>query len=185
MWLQPSADGVTDLRMKVMVDVFGRMGAFGLSVIKTKADRTWDEFGVNAAARLGAADVAIPTPATPAGEEMAEQIHTATPATPESTLAELPDPVTRVGASPGKPAANVTAAKSIAAVVGPTGAYAKPGFWSRLFGGAVSTPTPTQSTDIRVEVRRGDTVITVQWPIQAAQECSTWLRTLNASDQTS
>ena len=30
--------------------------------------------------------------------------------------------------------------------------------------------------DIRVEVRRGATAITVSWPCSAAAECATWLR---------
>jgi len=32
--------------------VFGRLGSFGLSVMKTKADRMWEEFGANLAAIL-------------------------------------------------------------------------------------------------------------------------------------
>ena len=32
------------------------------------------------------------------------------------------------------------------------------------------------SHDIRVEVRRGATAITVSWPCSAAAECATWLR---------
>ena len=52
MWLAEREGGGTELRMKVKVDVLGRMGTFGLGVMKTKADRLWDEFGVNAAARL-------------------------------------------------------------------------------------------------------------------------------------
>ena len=50
MWLAEREGGGTELRMKVKVDVLGRMGTFGLGVMKTKADRLWDEFGVNAAA---------------------------------------------------------------------------------------------------------------------------------------
>jgi carbon monoxide dehydrogenase subunit G len=52
-------DGATELRMKVKVDVLGRLGSFGLSVMKTKADRLWDEFGQNLLARL-----APPAPAS-------------------------------------------------------------------------------------------------------------------------
>jgi hypothetical protein len=29
------------------VEIFGRVGTFGLSAMKTKADRMWDEFVVN------------------------------------------------------------------------------------------------------------------------------------------
>lgn len=45
-------DGGTQLRIRVEVDVLGRLGTFGLSVMKTKADRMWDEFGANLLARL-------------------------------------------------------------------------------------------------------------------------------------
>ncbi len=34
------------------------------------------------------------------------------------------------------------------------------------------------SQDIRVEVRRGATAITVSWPCSAAAECAAWLREL-------
>lgn len=45
-------DGQTELRMLVKAQVLGRLGTFGLSVMKTKADRMWDEFGQNLLARL-------------------------------------------------------------------------------------------------------------------------------------
>ena len=32
------------------------------------------------------------------------------------------------------------------------------------------------STDIRVEVRRGASSVTVSWPLQGAGECAAWLR---------
>lgn len=52
MFLEAREDGGTDLRIKVKADVFGRLGTFGLAVMKTKADRMWDEFGTNLIARL-------------------------------------------------------------------------------------------------------------------------------------
>jgi len=55
LFLAELADGQTELRMKIKVDMLGRLGTFGLSVMKTKADRMWDEFGVNLAARLAPA----------------------------------------------------------------------------------------------------------------------------------
>ncbi|WP_455287053.1 SRPBCC domain-containing protein [Cupriavidus necator] len=65
-FLTEQADGSTQLRIKVQVDVLGRLGTFGLSVMKTKADRMWDEFGANLLARLspGGLQVAAPQPAT-------------------------------------------------------------------------------------------------------------------------
>ncbi|MCG2594268.1 SRPBCC family protein [Ramlibacter sp. XY19] len=53
MFLGERADGTTELRIKVKVDVLGRLGSFGLSVMKTKADRMWDEFGQNLVRELG------------------------------------------------------------------------------------------------------------------------------------
>src|SRR5690606_39660448 len=46
-FLSDGGDGVTELRLKVNVDLFGRLGTFGLTVMKTKADSMWDEFGRN------------------------------------------------------------------------------------------------------------------------------------------
>lgn len=45
----------------------------------------------------------------------------------------------------------------------------------------VSLPEPTpqpQLADIRIELQRGATAITVTWPASAAGECATWLREL-------
>lgn len=47
MFLAETEDGGTDLRIKVEVDVYGRLGTFGLGVMKAKASRMWDEFGTN------------------------------------------------------------------------------------------------------------------------------------------
>lgn len=143
MWLQAREGGGTELRMKVKVDVLGRMGTFGLGVMKTKADRMWDEFGVNAAARL-------------AGPTAVEVVEAAAPVPP---VAEAPAPAQPITA-PAVPAIPAPAAPATPAR----------GFWARLRGGS--------GQDIRVEVRRGDTTITVHWPVQASQECAAWLRTL-------
>ncbi len=43
-FLEPLESNLTKLIMKVDVDVLGRIGSFGLSAMKTKADRLWDEF---------------------------------------------------------------------------------------------------------------------------------------------
>lgn len=37
-------------------------------------------------------------------------------------------------------------------------------------------PTPQPAPDIRIELRRGATTITIAWPGQAAGECAAWLR---------
>lgn len=148
MWLDEREGGGTTMRMKVKVDVLGRMGTFGLGVMKTKADRMWDEFGVNLAARL----------APPAEEAVAPAGATEVAA----AVAEVAAPV--AVATPAAPVAPHTLVRPAA----------QTGFWARLFGGAPSVA----SQDIRVELRRGDTVLTVHWPAQASQECAAWLRTL-------
>lgn len=45
----------------------------------------------------------------------------------------------------------------------------------------VSVPLPTvaePAPDIRIEIKRGATLITVNWPASAASGCSAWLREL-------
>lgn len=37
-------------------------------------------------------------------------------------------------------------------------------------------PTDPVAPDIRIEARRGDAVVKVEWPIAAAGECAAWLR---------
>ncbi len=39
-------------------------------------------------------------------------------------------------------------------------------------------PAVAAPADIRVELRRGDTAITVIWPSSAASECASWMREL-------
>lgn len=36
--------------------------------------------------------------------------------------------------------------------------------------------TPVASRDIRIEIRRGNTAIKVDWPEQASGDCAAWLR---------
>jgi len=54
MFLTDKGDGTTELRMKLKVDLFGRLGAFGLNVFKTKADRMWQESIAEFASRIPA-----------------------------------------------------------------------------------------------------------------------------------
>lgn len=42
---------------------------------------------------------------------------------------------------------------------------------------ALSTQaTPASPCDIRIELRRGATTMSIHWPTQAVDECATWLR---------
>jgi carbon monoxide dehydrogenase subunit G len=51
-FLAERGNGTMELRTKANVEVFGRLGTFGISMLKTKADRMWEEFGRNVAAHL-------------------------------------------------------------------------------------------------------------------------------------
>jgi carbon monoxide dehydrogenase subunit G len=51
-FLAEAGNGTMILRTKASVEVFGRLGTFGISMLKTKADRIWEEFGRNIAAHL-------------------------------------------------------------------------------------------------------------------------------------
>jgi uncharacterized protein len=66
-FLSELADGGTELKMVVKVDVVGRLGSFGLSVMKTKADRMWEEFGQNLVQRIDGEDGVKPVAQEPAG----------------------------------------------------------------------------------------------------------------------
>ncbi|RIX71707.1 CoxG family protein [Acidovorax cavernicola] len=172
-FLTPAANGGTDLRIKVSVDVLGRLGAFGLSVMKTKADRLWEEFGSNLAARIEA------------GGSTADAAHPATVAT-VATVAALPMP----SAKPAAPRPEVKPACASTALPG-----AEPqdhmdpaitaatqnvdrnaGWWSRVFGRTSNARSAGQA--IRVEVRQMDKTICVEWPVAAASECREWLKSL-------
>lgn len=154
MFLDELPDGRTQMRMKVKVDVLGRLGSFGLNVMKTKADRMWDEFGVKLGERLapqpGAVTVEAPGPAVAAAPAAA-----APPAPPQPPVAAQP------------------------IVLPPPRA----GWFARLFGSrapaaAGALGAQRQPNDICVEVRRGDATITVLWPVQGGAECGAWLRDL-------
>ncbi len=41
---------------------------------------------------------------------------------------------------------------------------------------AATLPTPQAAPDIRVEVRRANTTIVVNWPLQGGASCAAWLR---------
>ena len=147
-------DGQTELRMKIHVDVLGRLGTFGLSVMKTKADRLWDEFAQNLAARLAPAEVVL---------------------TATETAAEI-----STDAAPAKATGPITATAAEVAT-GPIGAVQTPpaSWWSRVFG-PLSRHSPGGSAPawrhIRVDLKRGNTEITVYWPLEASAECRAWLR---------
>ena len=150
-FLTEQDDGSTQLRITVQVDVLGRLGTFGLSVMKTKADRMWDEFGANLLARL-----------SPQG---AQAVSAAAPA-----AVAAPQPATMPAvAVPAPLAAHNGHARSAPAVNGHGG-----GLLARLFGRAPVQRGP--HSDICVELRRRDETIVVRWPAQYGEQCAGWLR---------
>ncbi|MCP3018023.1 CoxG family protein [Cupriavidus basilensis] len=162
-FLTGQPDGKTELRMKINVDVLGRLGTFGLSVMKTKADRMWEEFGTNLSARLVAPAEAEPAvasaaPAAPAAAQTVAKEQAPSPTSPASAIEGIP----------ARPAAVPDHAVQASASRGT-------GWWSRLF-----SPAPAVDrgplTDICIEVRQPNATITVRWPAQHAGECGAWLR---------
>ena len=142
--------GGTEIRTKTHAEVFGRLGSFGLSVMKTKADRMWGDFGVNLAAILRrdaqAADapLAAAEPAVVSGEA------------PSSQVAPMPF-------APSAPSAKPPKSR----------------WWTRLAGtntqGADSVRDLRLASDIYFEVRRGGDVIKILWPAHEAKEAAAWL----------
>lgn len=157
-FLSEQPDGQTELRIKVLVDVMGRLGTFGLSVMKTKADRMWDEFARNLATRLSpeAPQTALPTVAAAA----APVTELAAPAVPELAQAAVATE-------------RVTAGLRVEGLPASAGAVQTGSWWWRLLrrGPAVATG----GRCIHVEIQRGETRIAVDWPLEGARECAAWL----------
>lgn len=169
-FLTPAADGGTELRIKVNVDVLGRLGAFGLSVMKTKADRLWDEFGANLAARIEAGGLPAAAPApTPSMPNVP-----VAPAIAAAPQPAAPPAVAAVTANSTAPAPQVQAQLSEAPSA--QSAASEGGWWSRLMGSSRSTRAGAPV--IRVEVRQMDKTISVEWPVEAAAQCREWLQSL-------
>jgi carbon monoxide dehydrogenase subunit G len=155
MFLSEWPDGGTELRMKVKVDVLGRLGSFGLSVMKTKADRMWEEFGQNLAKLIESQEDG------PEGPGAAD-------AAPVS--AEAPAPLPSV--PPAAPVRMQDVVKAQAAALQPS----RTGWWPRLLGALSQRSVPTGERHIRVELMREGTALTVHWPVEAAGECAALLR---------
>ena len=183
-FLEPTEDGGTQLRLKVTVDLLGRLGTFGLSVMKTKADRLWEEFGANLKARIESGDVpsasaALPTAAKAGAASpsaAAAPANAGVPPKPQPQVAKAPEP---------SPAGTASARAPTAQVVSPQVSEQpeSPSLWARLFGGARRPAGPEvayEARTIRVEVRQIDRTISVEWPVESADQCREWLRELTA-----
>jgi carbon monoxide dehydrogenase subunit G len=152
-FLSETPEGGTELRIKVNVDLLGRLGTFGLSVMKNKADRMWEEFGQNLAAALEGRDAA----GAAVGSDAASDV-----ASTAALAAALADT-----AQPAPAPAAAAAARSQSA--------AQPGWLARLFG-CRRAGAPGQV--IRVEVRQANQTVVIEWPAAAADQCQDWLREL-------
>ncbi|SPS01977.1 CoxG family protein [Cupriavidus taiwanensis] len=148
LFLTPLDDGGTQLRIRVQVDVLGRLGTFGLSVMKTKADRMWDEFGANLLARL-----------SPQGGQPAAEAAQRAPALAQAAAVAPRTAANGHAALPARPEA-------------PQAAPA--GLLARLFGRGDATRGPL--ADICIELRRPDETIVVRWPAAHGEQCAAWLR---------
>ena len=169
-FLSATPDGGTELRIKIDVDLLGRLGAFGLSVMKTKADRIWEEFGANLAARLesgAGASAAAPQPAGGLSRPAAEAAMQA-PAPVPPAPGPVPDSVKET-AVPG-PGSSAPVSSSQPPTTAQEQDLRGRGWWGRLFGGTGAADT------IHVELRRGDATLSVQWPGARAEQCAAWLR---------
>ena len=138
--------GGTEIRTKTHAEVFGRLGSFGLSVMKTKADRMWEEFGVNLAAVLRQ-------------DEPAQIATLAAGPSSRQTSAE-PDVASQSRASQSP---SSTSDK-------PSGSK----WWSRLVGAGKAEGEKLRDlrlpSDIYLEMHRGGDVIKILWPAQDSQE---------------
>lgn len=148
MFLTPRPDG-SELRVKVRADVFGRLGSFGLSVMKTKADRLWEEFGANIAAVLRQPGTAGPPAA--AGQDLPVVDSARPPERPvnvshEAAKAGKRKWWKRLLQEPGQAPDSITALRLPA--------------------------------DICVEIQRPGEVIRVLWPASASPEVAAWLKSV-------
>lgn len=143
--------GGTEVRTKTHAEVFGRLGSFGLSVMKTKADRMWEEFGANLAAVLRQD---MPSGGQPAPGSGSAGVARAT--------------------------ASVQAGPTQSTIAAPRAKPTRGSWWTRLAGVANPEDDGIRglrlATDIYFEVHRGGDVIKVLWPAQQSREAAAWLK---------
>ncbi|SEA14406.1 CoxG family protein [Variovorax sp. YR216] len=180
-FLTPTAEGGTELRIKVNVDVLGRLGTFGLSVMKTKADRMWEEFGANLVARIDGGEAPAAATKAPAAPAPASKAAAASKPAPQ-LVHEAASAVAPVLSDNGKP---IHAARPHVAPARAANAHERetePGWWSRLLGVRNGRAAHAVAADrsIRIEVRQLDKTIHIEWPLEGADQCKDWLRELLA-----
>ncbi len=162
MFLTSQPDGTTELRVRAKADVFGRLGSFGLSVMKTKADRMWEEFGANLAAVLRKPAEAGPVVAGKGAVG----------------VGAITNAATASGSSTNSAAHAAPAASTPAFGTGAKSGKSK--WWSRLLDHQRQDIDALRDLrlpgDIYVEVHRGDDVIRILWPSSAPAEVAVWLK---------
>lgn len=163
----------TEVRIKVSVDVLGRLGSFGLGMMKTKADRMWDEFGVNLNRILQSDSPG----AGGAAEAVAEAKAFVMPSLFDDTVGEQRIQAAKTasasGGGAGTGAASASAAQPRAAAFTAAPSVASPaaargGWLSRVFS----------SERIEIDLKRGDLHLKAKWPASQSAECLAWLKTL-------
>jgi carbon monoxide dehydrogenase subunit G len=143
--------GGTEVRTKTKAEVFGRLGSFGLSVMKTKADRMWEDFGANFAAILRQHPSSGPEPQRPS-------------ASGRAALASAPVE---------------TAATARSTVAAPQARRSGGSWWTRLAGAAKPEDNMRElrlATDIYFELHRGGDVIKILWPAHDSKAAAAWLK---------
>jgi hypothetical protein len=149
MFLTDLGNDTTEIRIKAKADVMGRLGSFGLSVMKTKADRMWDEFGANFSA------------IAERGNE-----HSRVDQTAGVVKQAASQPVLRGAGTNSAAQLRPAKAKWWQRIVGdPPGQPL-----------SVEQRLPT---DIYMELHRPNGVIKVLWPASAAAEAARWLKELD------
>ena len=195
-FLTPIVDGGTELRIRVQLDVLGRLGTFGLSVMKTKADRMWEEFCANLVACIdggvspvaaapavakapvaSAAPAPVPRPAPAVEKPRVNVASTAAVAEPATAAAVAPVPAD--AGAPATTARHHAAPRSVRSFE----PESETGWWSRLLGArnGRSAGLASAGRSIRIEVRQLDKTISVDWPLEGADQCRDWLRELMSS----
>ena len=155
LFLTDDGGGGTTVRIKARAEVLGRLGSFGLGIMRTKADRMWDEFGANFAA-VAERDGAATAPAVPIQPPSAVA---PAAAAADDTLEPPPVP-------------------AVSAAIPPAPAGGKQRWWQRIKGHPAAAPLGERrlASDIYVEIHGANGVIKVLWPSSAAGEAARWLK---------
>lgn len=148
MFLTEQAGG-TEIRTKTHAEVFGRLGSFGLSAMKTKADRMWEEFGANLAAILRQGEPNVGARATESTRQTGALAAVAEHADARTASAKTASSDRHIKSAPGR-------------------------WWTRLVGSGQQDSGSVSElrlpTDIYFEMQRRGDIIKILWPARDAQE---------------